>query len=56
MVKLECPHCRYANYIEPDELDWEEDAEKDITCKDCDKIFNVRTIKLIDFICEEKWE
>lgn len=53
-TKLECPHCRYMNERYPEDLNWEEDSETEITCGDCEKVFIARPNIRITFVCEKQ--
>jgi len=55
-MEFECPYCGHPQKVDPDDLQWTDGDEKEITCKNCDKIYDVRGYETIDYAVEERLE
>ena len=53
-IELKCPYCDNHQYIDGDSLRWQEDDEKDVTCRNCEKVYVARGYISVNYAAEEK--
>ena len=53
-MEFECPYCGNNQKVDPDYLEWSEGDEKEITCKNCDKIYDVHGYTTVTYEVHER--